>query len=234
MPQLAVSISYYYYNTVLTAMLMASEYDGYAVAGTCDAAMLEKPKMAPRKSLRVSGTPKGAQRSTYWLSLPYRYSIPLLVTYAVLHWLVSQSIFYVRVTLYNAAQEHVSDADINACGWSPMALILSLAVGGLMVLTLLFLGLRRFRSYIPLAGSCSAAISAACHRPSDDSTAAIEAITWGEVSGSPIERTALVSSGVAVGGHRTNQNTGHRTRPLGHCSFTSYVVTQPSLNRLYY
>ncbi|GES59971.1 peptidase C78, ubiquitin fold modifier-specific peptidase 1/ 2 [Aspergillus terreus] len=60
-PQLVVSIAYFMYNAVMTCVLLAAEYDDYAVE---------------RKPLRVSWA-RGAQRSTYYLSLPYRYSIPL-------------------------------------------------------------------------------------------------------------------------------------------------------------
>jgi hypothetical protein len=76
-PQILVSLTYFFYNGLLTCMLSAVEYDNYAT---------------DQKPLRVSW-PRGAQRSTYYLSLPYRYSVPLLVVSAVLHWLVSQSLF---------------------------------------------------------------------------------------------------------------------------------------------
>lgn len=52
-----------------------------------------------KKPLRVTA-PQGQQRSTYYLHLPYRYSVPLIVTSALLHWLVSQSIFLVRIDEY--------------------------------------------------------------------------------------------------------------------------------------
>lgn len=72
-PQLIVTSCYLLYNGLFTSMLLAREYSGYA---------------KQRKSLRVT-TPKGTQRSTYWLQLPYAYSIPLIVGSATLHWLVS-------------------------------------------------------------------------------------------------------------------------------------------------
>lgn len=43
-------------------------------------------------SLRVT-CPKGLQRSTYRLQLPYRCSIPLIVGSAVFHWLLSNTIY---------------------------------------------------------------------------------------------------------------------------------------------
>lgn len=55
-PQLPVSVAYFLYNNLLTNMLLAAEYDDYAMQ---------------RKTLRVSW-PRGSQRSTYHLSLPYK------------------------------------------------------------------------------------------------------------------------------------------------------------------
>jgi hypothetical protein len=53
-----------------------------------------------RKGLRVSENPRGAQRSTYFLQLPYRYAIPLLIVSSAMHWMVSQSLFLVTVLRY--------------------------------------------------------------------------------------------------------------------------------------
>ena len=72
-PQVFVSIAYFFCNNMLTVMSLAVEFNGYA---------------AKRKTLRVSW-PKGLQRSTYYLSLPYRYSIPLIISHIIIHWLVS-------------------------------------------------------------------------------------------------------------------------------------------------
>ncbi|KAL5355107.1 hypothetical protein BJX96DRAFT_170355 [Aspergillus floccosus] len=233
MPQILISISYFHYNTVLTAMLMAAEYDGYAVAGICDNITSKKRRSAPQKALHVSGKLQGAQRSTYFLSLPYRYSIPLMVTYAVLHWMVSQSIFYVKVVMYDVAQNRVPSADVDACGWSPMALISSIAVGSVMVLALIALGLRKFRSCIPLAGSCSAAISATCHPPRGDSSAPLEAIIWGEVESSESVVNGLDSANTGTTVERMDIDNGYQRGCFGHCSFTSWEVARPSASQVY-
>src|SRR5882762_5302147 len=98
---------------------------------------LEWSQMAwQKKSMRVSQTPRGEQRSSYFLQLPYRYAIPLLGFSAVMHWLVSQSIFLIAVErhdpLGNPAQSpsypglNFYKYDANAaiegehysCGWS--------------------------------------------------------------------------------------------------------------------
>lgn len=133
-PQLLISIAYFMYNALLTCMLIAVEYDDYAIE---------------RKHLRVSW-PRGDQRSTYYLSLPYRYSIPLLVASALLHWLVSQSIFFVEIVPFDLHGVQ-SAGEVVSCGYSPVAIIFAIVVGSALVLAAVFLGLRRFRSRLPLA-----------------------------------------------------------------------------------
>ncbi|KAK1143248.1 hypothetical protein N8T08_006948 [Aspergillus melleus] len=72
-PQILLSALYFVINSILTCMLVAAEWDRYA---------------RHRRPLRVSW-PRGQQRSTYYFSLPYRYSLPLLALSATLHWLIS-------------------------------------------------------------------------------------------------------------------------------------------------
>lgn len=144
-------------------MLLAAEYNDYAIE---------------RKPLRVSWA-KGLQRSTYYLSLPYRYSIPLMISNTILHWLVSQSFFFVEVVLYDMAGNLTTERLI-ACGYSPIALAFAIILGFVMLCTILGLGLKRFETNMPLAVSCSAAISAACHPPPGDDHA-LKPLMWGEI-----------------------------------------------------
>ncbi|KAL9122400.1 MAG: hypothetical protein Q9187_001037, partial [Circinaria calcarea] len=157
-PQLLISFVAVFYNGLLTCMLLSSEANDFA---------------RRRKTLRVS-RPRGPQRSTYWLQLPYRYAVPLLVAMGALHWLVSQSIFLARVNIYDKYGHLAPTATSNAylkpqnslssCGWSPKAIIFALILGGAIILTLYLLGFRKYDAGMPVVGSCSAAISAACHR----------------------------------------------------------------------
>ncbi|KAL4733484.1 hypothetical protein BDV11DRAFT_175653 [Aspergillus similis] len=173
-PQFAVTVSYYFYNNVLTTMLAASEYDSYGVK---------------RRGLRLSWPKKGtAQRSTYWLSIPYKYSVPLLVIYMALHWTISQSLFYVQVVPYDVNLQISGDGASSYLSYSPIAILISILLGALMVAGLLLLAFcRRYRSLLPLAGSCSVAISAACHLGVDEDlgTAALGEVIWGETGTFP-------------------------------------------------
>jgi hypothetical protein len=149
-PQVIISFAYLYYNNVLTCMLFAYEWSSMATT---------------RQSLRVT-RPRGKQRSTYYLQLPYMYILPLMATMSCLHWLVARSIYLLQVKIFNNSGVEVPDRAIHICGYSPFAILLALCVGAVMILTLSGLSLmRKLHGGIPVVGSCSAAISAACHAP---------------------------------------------------------------------
>lgn len=166
-----------------------------------------------RKALRVSSA-RGEQRSTYWLQLPYRYSVPLLIASVALHWLVSQSIFLVRIFEFDGDNTIPHDHVLTTCGYSNIGLVFVLGLGSLLVLCLVGLGLRRFNVDVPLAGSCSIAISAACHQPEADADAAFKPVKWGVVSSYEVK-------------------TRFKGRDVGHGCFTSLDVTRPVEGELY-
>src|SRR5690348_14895687 len=88
-----------------------------------------------RKYLRVSA-PAGKQRSTHYLSLPFRWAIPLLLASVLLHWLISQAIFLDRRIVIDVWQlEYVNNSvgSVSTVGYSPFAIILCLLVGIAMV-----------------------------------------------------------------------------------------------------
>ncbi|KAE8334706.1 hypothetical protein BDV24DRAFT_172155 [Aspergillus arachidicola] len=164
-PQVILSSLYYLINSILTCMLASAEYTSYSVH---------------RRYLRVSW-PEGQQRSTYFLSLPYRFSIPTMTISAILHWLLSESIFYVRVYQYDTAGTLDETKTISTCGMSPIAMIFTLSLTGLALVIVFGLALKRFPTQMPLAGNCSLAISAACHPPLDDEDSALKPLMWGEI-----------------------------------------------------
>jgi hypothetical protein len=206
-PQLILTLSYYCFNNVMTSMLAAAEYDSYAVQ---------------YKPLRVTRPVKNSQqRSTYWLSVPYKYAVPILVIYMVLHWLVSQSIYYVLIIPYTTRGEADWDQRVSCLAFSPLLIFCSVLVGSLMICLLIVLAFKRLKSAMPLAGACSAAISAACHPPKDEDpdTIALGPIKWGE--------TMELSSDV-IDGFQHDIDDGK-----GHCSFTSLDTVKPKLGKLY-
>ncbi|KAK2763325.1 hypothetical protein FQN54_009961 [Arachnomyces sp. PD_36] len=247
-PQLFVSAAYFLYNSLLSCMFLAAEQDKYAI---------------DRKPLRVSHRQGAVQRRSHYLSLPYRYSLPLLAASALLHWLVSESIFFVAVTPFRMNSIPARSQEFIDCGFSLVSLIFAIVLGGLLILVAILLGLRRFKSRMPLMVSCSVAISAACH-PRKGEGHALKPVMWGEVVDSSSSLSASSSdedsgsdnNGDSVGGnadgiHRggfeesqerlvmregANGSTGDiHAGPISYayCSFTSEKVVPPSETRVY-
>lgn len=170
-PQLAISFVYVFYNNRLTRMMLGREFSSYA---------------RYRKPLRVS-RPEGEQRSTYRLQLPYRLSVPLMASMTVLHWLVARSIFLVEISVFDYDGNPLP-IKVSACGFSAMAIVLSLFASGVVILALLASTARKLESGMPLASSCSLAITAACHTSPGDEDASLLPLKYGVVIAEEPER----------------------------------------------
>jgi hypothetical protein len=166
-PQPILSMIYYTYNGLLTCFLLGLEWNSFA---------------RNRKGLRVTSSPRGYQRSSYSLQLPKKWAFPLMGLSALLHWLVSQSIFIVSIQFdenynpvsrvnaldniaYNGANVDGS-VEYLTCAYSPSAILCTIILSFLMLFFVAGIGQVSYRSQeIPVVASCSAAISAACHLP---------------------------------------------------------------------
>jgi hypothetical protein len=191
-PQIILSFIYLSYNALITCMLLANEYSGYEVH---------------RKALRVT-TPCGQQRSTYWLQLPHIYGIPIMATSATLLWLISQSVFLVRVDEYYHGVLN-DDFNVSGVGLSPAPMLVIVILGICITAVAIGMGFRKLEgNAMPVAASCSLALSAAAHRPAADVDAALLPVKWGEV--------------VEMG-----------TDDVGHCCFTSQEVLGVKPGRKY-
>lgn len=169
-----------------------------------------------RKGLRVSRPAEGAQRSTYFLQLPYRFALPLMALSGVLHWLVSQSIFLVAIDVYDFDGTHGEltldgdrTGDFKSTGYSPIAIFTTIMLGAVMTLAAIGIGYMPFKEGMNVAGSCSAAMSAACHEVDevDGFDAARSKVQWG---------VATVN-----------------TEGVGHCTFSTKEVQMPKAGELY-
>ena len=149
-PQLIVSIAYVSYNGLWTCMLLSREFTVFA---------------RKRRGLRVTDPQGKYQRSTYWLSLPYRFSVPLLGLSAAFHWVLSQTTFLIGARVYtpNGVLDPDGSNSISVVGWSALSLIVTTTLGGLLMVGPLLAGFVRYESNVPVVESCSLAISAACH-----------------------------------------------------------------------
>ena len=181
-PQLFLAIVTLFTNAAFVEMTQADEYVRF---------------LTKRATLRVSN-PSGEQRGTYLLGMPYRYAGPMLAITSAVHWSISQSIVlvYIDSTSTNPATPYVfTTSDLS---FSPLAIVVSLVLAGVLVVTTIAFGFKRLPSKIPLASSCSLALSAAVH---PGGTAA------------PFQEFLKVKWGVVE---------------PGHCSFsTSNLITEP-------
>ena len=174
LPQLILSLAFFTYNALFTSMLAGLEWSQMAWQ---------------KKSLRVSQNPQGEQRSSYFLQLPYRYAIPLLGCSAVMHWLVSQSIFLIAVQRYDPQGDPMRmlddwgsiEGEHYTCGWSPLAVLLVICGGVLMIAGAIGMGRRKYQPGMPLRGTNSAVIAAACHVVRGEEHIERKKLKWGVV-----------------------------------------------------
>ncbi|MCJ1449551.1 MAG: hypothetical protein MMC23_010071 [Stictis urceolatum] len=133
-PQAVLTFVYLFYNNLFTCMAAEKEFASYAVK--C-------------KGLRVTNK-KGHQRSTYFLSLPFRYGAPVMAGPALLHWLMAQSIFFTEIQVFDYWGKLDEKQSTNSVSWSAAGLTLLLIVGGLLVFAPVILGERTGKSLAPL------------------------------------------------------------------------------------
>ena len=175
--QLLLTLIYLAYNNLFTRKEVANEWTRYG------------QRALP---LRVTD-PRGAQRSSYYLGLPFRYAIPLQLGSLLLNWLASQSLYVINIFYFDYMERpavsqrirgsNMTGAEYYAIGYSCIGIILTLTLG----VVLLFIGwiddFRRFKTGIPLVGTCSAAISANCHSiHQHPKEMVLKPLKWGVVS----------------------------------------------------
>lgn len=184
--QFLLSILYLGYNSVLSTLMVAEEWSSYA---------------RKRKALRVSH-PTAHQRSTYTISMPLKFGLPVMLFFSFAHWLVSQSVFILRVNIVDTVALG-GFGSTAPDGWTytgfslipiftviPLIIFLFLLLLLTSLLRILHTGSGRTNPAMPLVSSCSAAISANCHRPKEDVDASFMPVKWG-VYGSDEEGRAL-------------------------------------------
>ncbi|KAI8944446.1 hypothetical protein F4801DRAFT_585407 [Xylaria longipes] len=190
-PQVILGLGWWLANSLLTRLLLAQRWAQFIVK---------------RRGLRVS-SPQGQQRRSFFLSLPYRYGIPLLISSAVLHRLLSQSFFVVQTRgfvydlTYQDKDQFVRDdaLDGSVIGYSTIAFILSLTIVLGISISIVLLAVKPLPSRetepceggtetdrdllvtrMPLVSSCSAAISAACHPGPGSQDTHLKLVQWGK------------------------------------------------------
>ena len=191
-PQLLCSYVFLGFNYLLTCMFAGYEWVSFS---------------QKRQLLRVT-EPSGKQRSTLYFQLPLAVGVPLLVISSLLSWLASQILFVVRVHVIGTsmAPQPADGYWFASCGYSPGAIVITVIVGSVMASVVLLVGLRKYPNTMPLAGTNSAAIAAACYSLPGDQQSVTEPLQWGVVS---------------------------ETDGIGHCSFSAGNVKPLVPGRIY-
>ncbi|KAF5528355.1 hypothetical protein CGCA056_v000115 [Colletotrichum aenigma] len=136
-PQVLMSLIYFNYHAFFTCISLADEWDRFFGG--------------KKKGFRVSTWPQGHQRQTYFLQLPYRYSLALAAFSGGLHWLISQSIFLIRVESYDDDDKFSNENTFSE--WSPVGIILVMVAGAVLIAFLVTSGYFRLRhGGIPCGG----------------------------------------------------------------------------------
>ncbi|KAI1108456.1 hypothetical protein F5Y14DRAFT_83968 [Nemania sp. NC0429] len=168
LPQLIISFLYLFYNSMVSTFLVQREFSRMH---------LEKN----RKTLRVS-EPVGIQRSSYFISLPLKYGIPLYASSAVLHWLASQSLFLARIAALKPDGTTDEANSFSDPATSPLAIFVTILVGFGFLLVVVILGFRKYDGTMRMVATNSLAISAACHALQEDRADAYQLpIRWAVV-----------------------------------------------------
>jgi hypothetical protein len=188
-PQLLLSMCYLTFNGLCTNMALSYEWNQFAVH---------------RKGLRVT-KPEGEQRSTYFLQIPFKWGLPLTGVSCLLHWLMSQSMFFVRIDVQSREGMSIVERSRNACGFSRLSLMVLVMAIALLIFVVTSFALIRLRERIPFAAACSLVVSAACHPSPEEVDPAIKPVKWGvlEIAG------------------------------IQHCTFSSEAVIKPKPGQIY-
>ncbi|KAK3685751.1 hypothetical protein B0T22DRAFT_381460 [Podospora appendiculata] len=217
LPQALLAALYLATNSLMTTYFLSHESSLFVVK-------------APRP-LRVSADPEGAQITSLYLTLPRPASWFLVIIFAAMGFVLSQSFFVVILQLTEvplSAAEVSPSSDSSgpttfiALGLSGVALLVFLAILVLLAIVVVGLGFLRFTPTglangqaigNPMAmpgGTCSAVISSRCHRRQTGEMAEPwgHPLVWG-----------VVREGVGMN--------------VSHCTFTAGVATQLDMTRSY-
>ena len=131
----------------------------------------------------------------------------------------------VAVEAYDTNMVRDPASDVFAVGYSPVAQLAVLMVVLLLGIALISLSCRRFKSGMPIAGSYSLAIAAACHPKFDpnrkEDVAKAEDCLESEGEDDEMALLPIQWGAVSLEG------------PVGHCTFTSGQVQPPERGEKY-
>jgi hypothetical protein len=163
-PQFLISLINMLYNGCLTSIILIETWNSFS---------------QQHRSLRVT-VPLGQQKSQYYLTIPYRYAIPLLVMTGTFHWLISESFFLVSLKAFRDTESQPRDS-VFGIGFSSLSIAIAAVICFSLITILTIKSLQRYKVGMPVAGSCSLVISAACHKAEGEEAPQLGKVMWGVV-----------------------------------------------------
>lgn len=220
--QCIFSITYFLYNGMFTAQCGAMEW-----------AQLARREFV---SLRVTW-PRGQQRSTYFLHLPWRYGIPLTVLQILMHFCLSQSIFLARLVYYDSTGKAVpiEERGYLSVGYSPPAIVTTMILWTVVVFAIAFHTFKAISNHVPPHGNQSIVISAMCH-PEGHERQGSQDVTSSSGEPEPLSTKTLmwgVTSKPEEVFDESEQGTLQSHHFPGHCTFTDRFVDLPEMGQRY-
>lgn len=142
---LVISVLYLFYNHLWSRMLVAAESNAF---------------LKTRARLRVTLPTQGTQ-STYYLSIKAHFSALLVIALTFIHFFTTRALNVVAIQVYDImgrySHQHIT------YGISTSSALLALSLGFSMLCALALALERKLHTGMPVLGTCSIAISAACH-----------------------------------------------------------------------
>ncbi|KAH0028363.1 hypothetical protein KCU78_g3659, partial [Aureobasidium melanogenum] len=158
---LVISVTYLFYNHIWSRMFVAAELNAF---------------VKTRTPLRVTLPAQGAQ-STYYLSIKPHLSTLLIISLILIHFFATRALNVVAIQTYDIMGQY-SHQRITY-GTSAFSAIIALVLGFVMLCVLAFGMERKLHAGMPVLGTCSIAISAACHAD-DDSAVTLTRVSYGK------------------------------------------------------
>lgn len=153
----------------------------------------------------------------------------------ILHWLVSQCLFFLRLSSFSRNHQRQKLEYHSGMGFSAIAIIFGIMVGSVTVICVLVTAiLMKLDPSMPvLRAGCSLVISAGCHAPADDKDPHLQKVQWGAVVADcdrdlSSDSLSLLNDG---GGADMDDLDGAPRRR--HCCFTTFEVSQPIPGKTY-
>lgn len=148
-PQFVLAFFWVIYSSLFGAMALADDWARFA-------------KDASPQTMMVS-SPRGAQRGLWFFGMPFWSGIVLFALQTLTHFLVSRSIFPVRVQGFDYEGNMDPESLVSTITTSPVAMLCFFFITIFLLLVVIRAGWTVLPSAVPVAATCSAAISAACH-----------------------------------------------------------------------